>query len=780
MKKIVTILLLCITITSFAQKKTYKIGVLFDKYNDKSFNYIYQTLRQEIKAVVGEDANIVLSKNNILQNNYNVKIAKDNYHKLLQSADIILTFGVLNSEILKQQKSFPKPVIVIGDLRDSINQKLTQSTTSGINNLLYLTYSETILQRLNTFRKLADFKTVGIVVEKNIADISKFKDFVKRKFQNADFQYKIITFDNVEDIINKLDDIDALELENSFSLTQKDIQKLSGILIEKKIPSFSAVSRFDVKNGIMATNISDNDIGRFFRRIALSVEEYVNGTNFSELPVLIDFRKALVINRETALALNIPLNYSMLGNVEFINNPEFNPKANKIYDLPQLISEVLNENLTLKSESKEIEISNQNIKSARSNYFPEVKANAQGIYLDPKMAELSQGSNAEWTTGGNITLQQIVFSPEANANIKIQKSLAKAQQEKFNTEQLDAIFNSANTYFNVLILKANVKIQANNLALTKRNLEIAEENYKAGQTGKMDLLRLRSQKAQNTQTLVEAINQLQKSYGYINQLTNKQPDYKIDIKEAGLNDDIFKDYNYDAFMNLINTPSLREKLIDFLVQEAYANAPEIKQLSHHLKAIDYKKNLYGTGRFLPQVALQGQYNHQFSKSGKGSVYPQGYPIPPKGNYNVALSVSVPIFNRNTNHINKQTAQIQKEQLEINKSNFRAGLALNIHNSILDLINEVSNIELSKVSEQSAKEALDLTQNAYSSGAVTIVQLIDVQNNYIATQQARANATYNYLIKMLQLERYLGNYFLLNTKEESAEFNRRFLEFVGEK
>ena len=140
----------------------------------------------------------------------------------------------------------------------------------------------------------------------------------------------------------------------------------------------------------------------------------------------------------------------------------------------------------------------------------------------------------------------------------------------------------------------------------------------------------------------------------------------------------------------------------------------------------------------------------------------------------------PIFSRNTNNINQQKALLQKEQLEINEENFEMAISANIHNTILDLINQINNIELSKVSEESAQEALDLTQNAYSNGAVTIVQLIDAQNNYIKTQQAKINATYNYLIKMLQLERYMGNYFLLNTPEENQAFNQRFLEFENKK
>ncbi len=49
MRKILTGLILLFATTSFAQNKTYKIGVLFDKYNNKSFNYVYQTLYYIVK-----------------------------------------------------------------------------------------------------------------------------------------------------------------------------------------------------------------------------------------------------------------------------------------------------------------------------------------------------------------------------------------------------------------------------------------------------------------------------------------------------------------------------------------------------------------------------------------------------------------------------------------------------------------------------------------------------------------------------------------------------------
>ena len=110
----------------------------------------------------------------------------------------------------------------------------------------------------------------------------------------------------------------------------------------------------------------------------------------------------------------------------------------------------------------------------------------------------------------------------------------KAQQERYNSDQLDAIFEVSNVYFNALILKANLQIQNQNLNLTKKNLQIAKQNYEAGQSGKADVLRFRSEAAQNTQSLVEAANLLEQTFFSLNQLLNNPIDFKIDIVEAEL------------------------------------------------------------------------------------------------------------------------------------------------------------------------------------------------------------------------------------------------------
>ncbi len=777
MKKYYFIIFFLISIVGFSQsKKSYNIGILIDKSSEVSDQLLKQ-LRNEIKAVVGEDAIINFPLGSILVNNYNLQKAEVNYHELLtNSTDIILAFGVVNNQIISKQKTHKKPTILFGAINKDFNNIDFSKKTSEIHNFTYLVESESFLEDFKKFKELTNFRTLGIIIEKPFIDILPLKETFDKEFKDINASYKLIPFDKPSDITSNLNNIDAVYLAGGFFLTSNEIKQLAKVFIDKKLPSFTVNGIDNVKNGFMGTTRSKDNLDQFFRRIALSIESYINGTPLSELSVFIDYTPRLTINYNTAEATGVPIKYSLIAKTDFVG--EFkNALSEKQYNLLDVINNVLDKNLSLQSVEKDVELSVQNIKTAKSNYLPSLTATANGTYVDPKLAEISGGQNPEFQTTGNLTLQQTVFSEAANANINVQKNLQKAQQENYNTEQLNAIFDASNVYFNILILKSNAQIQLRNLNLTKKNLQIAKQNFNAGQSGKSDLLRFRSQMAQNTQAMVEAVNQLEQSFISLNQLLNNPVATEIDIKDVELNKGVFSEYNYNHLAELLDDPRLREPFIDFLIERAKENAPELKALGYNLQATERNIKLNSAGRFLPTVALQGQYNSVFSRSGAGSVAPIGTTFL-DNNYNVGVNVSIPIFNQNMTNINRQSAVIQKEQLNINKENTELAIAANIRNSILNMINQISNIELSKISEETAEEVLELTQASYSSGAVNIIQLIDAQNNYLNAQLARTNAVYNYLINALQVERFLGYYFLLNTKEENDKFMQGFLEFLN--
>ena len=121
------------------------------------------------------------------------------------------------------------------------------------------------------------------------------------------------------------------------------------------------------------------------------------------------------------------------------------------------------------------------------------------------------------------------------------------------------------------------------------------------------MLRFKSEKAQNTQQMIEALNKLEQSYYVINQLLNNPIDTNIDVEEAQLKTGIFKNYNYEELGQFLDDPSLKVPFVKFLVKEGVTNSPELKSLNYNIKATERIQKLYGIGRFIPTIALQGQY-----------------------------------------------------------------------------------------------------------------------------------------------------------------------------
>ncbi|OUS02842.1 hypothetical protein A9Q86_01980 [Flavobacteriales bacterium 33_180_T64] len=773
MRKAVAIIFLSLSFcVSYSQ--TISIGILTDQSSAESQPLLEQ-LKAEIKAVVGQSRIVVFKE--VLENDFNKETAKSNYQSLLtKNTDIILSFGVINNIMLYEQKVYPKPIIVFGSINNDFMNLPKDKNTSGIDNITYLIAPFSYTSDLDAFKSLFSYKKIGIIVDDFLPNVLPLKNVFDTYFAERESSYKLIPITQETNISSSLTDVDAVYLASGINLNEKEYKTLISTINQQKLPSFSAFGIRDVKNGILATNQPDTNIDQFFRRIALDVEAIVSGTNASELPLHIDYKNKLTINHDTATQINFPLRYSLIAIADFIGGSNTTTSEFTLSIL-EIMNDVVGNNLSLKAEKKDIDLSQQDVKTAKSNYLPDVKASVDGIYIDPKIAEVSGGNNPEFSTSGNIVLKQLVYSENASANVDIQNDLQKAQQEVYNASELDALLNATVSYFNALILKTNANIQNQNLQVTKKNLEYAEQNFEAGASGKSDVLRFRSQLAQNTQSLIEAGNQLKQAFYTINQLMNNNISREIDIEDAELSEGIFKNYRYQDFLVLLDNPKLQPFLIDFLVEEAKNNAPELKNIGYNSNALERNYRLNNTGRFIPTVALQGQYNLAISESGKGSSFPIGSPNIPDGTYNVGLNISLPIFQQNQRNINKQTAKIQQDQLSIQKENTELNIEKNVNDIILDIVSQIANIEISKIAELTAKESLELTQNDYENGAVPVIQLIDAQTNYLQSQLASTTANYNYLIASMQLERTIGYFFLMHSEAENQAFIQRANQFI---
>ncbi|MDT0621730.1 TolC family protein [Croceitalea vernalis] len=751
------------------EKKIYRVGMMVDSQTPET-RVLFDRLTTEVQSVVGEDGIIEFPGEFVLVNGFSVAMAEKNYDKLINgNVDIILALGSASNIVIQDQTAYLKPTILFGSVNTDFTELDLVKKTSGIENFTYLMGVQSFKDDLKTFKQLTDFKYVGIAIEEGISESLPLNATFDIIIKELEATYRLIPYKTIDEIDANLQGLDALYMAGGFELQDDEIKILSDVLIEKRIPSFTSTGARDVQLGLMATNNSDDNTEQIIRRIALTIEAHVTGGLLSEQNVFIDFEQRLTTNFNTMQTLGVPIRYSLIERTDFVGDFQ-NQLSEKNYSILDIINDNLERNLTLQSQQKEIELSQQDVKTAVSNYYPNVSANATFTAIDESI--VIPNLSPEFSTDGNISLSQTIFSEGANANISVQKNLKKAQEANFNASQLDAVLEASNLYFNALVSKVNVQIQSQNLQLTKENLRIAKQNYEAGQSGKSDMLRFQSQMAQNTQTMIEAINQLDQAFIAINQLLNNPINYELDIVDANIGEGVFEAYNYEQLADLLDNPLLKEPFVAFLIEEAKNNSPELESLGYNLKAIKRNFNLNSFGRLIPTVALQANYNKNFNQWGAGSIDPS-----PVGNYNAGLSVSIPILNQFRTNINRQTAKIQLDQIEINKQNTELAIESNVSTAVLNIINQISNIRLSEVSVTAAKEALELVQTSYSEGAVSIIQLIDAQNNFLQAQLAQANATYNFLLNSIQLERFMGYNFLLHTREENDAFKQRFNTFV---
>ncbi len=780
-KTLLLVLLLAVNFTFSQKQKNYKIGLLIDR-TDENHGIYYQKLKKEITSVVGRDGSVSFSEKDILVNNLNIETAKQNYEAMLASdVDIILAFGPINNVVITKVDVYKKPTILYGALNKELIQLNQEVKVSGIDNFTYLVTSQSFEEDLKSFKKLYDFKRVGLLVDDFLLNITSVNESLREKVKALGVNYELIPYATVEDIklgikknqtVEGKEPLDAVYLAGGDFLSEEEVIDLSNFLIEEKLPSFTASYIDNVKRGLLATNQAEENIERFFRRLALNIEAIINGKNPSELSIHLDLANKLTVNYNTAKKVDMPIRYSLMSTINFIG--DFNEiTSTKKYTLQEVMNQTLENNLNLLSEQKSVDLAAQEVKTAKSNYLPEIAVSGEGSYMNPNINELIGTQDQDYQIKGNVTLSQTLFSNDANAGITIQKNLEKAQKETYNIATLDAVLDASTAYFNTLILKSNVKIQSRNLDVTKKNLEIATQNYEAGLSEKIDVLRLKSEQAQNTQTLVEATNQLQQGFYVLNQLLNNDINFAIDVEDAELNKGVYKKEGYVQLEELLDNSTFRSPFVEFLVNEAIIAAPEIKFIDYNLKVAERSMKLNAGGRFVPTLALQGQYSHNFTANGPATPGAPDF----RNTYNVGLNLSLPIFQRNQKNINTKTFKIQQEQLNLNRENVNLSIERSVNESILKIVEEISNISLSTISEETAKESLELTQISYSNGAVNITQLIDAQRNYLQAQLSNANANYNYLLSLMALQRNINHFFLLHSDESNGEFMAKFAEFI---
>ncbi len=695
--------------------------------------------------------------------------------------DLVIASGVLSSGIMAQRDTYPKPSIASVILDNELQRvPLNPDGSSGIPNFTYLQTPFNISRDLNTLKRVHSFQKVGFVGPEKLANILNFplEELFQKAAQDAGADYELVSIQaDVSNTLAQMDeDIDAIYLLPFLGqYTSNQRRNIIEGINSKKLPSTALLGEVPVQEGVLLAYEAENNIRLIPRRIATNSLKILEGQEAADLKVAIPvYTENVIINMATAKQTGYYPDFDLMAESMLINVNV--SQSEDELSLQKVILRSLESNLDIKVVEKDVELADKDVDIAQSDLLPQIDANTNLNVQDQTSTDISFGAQGRWnwTVGGSLS--QVIFNEPVLANIAINKHLREAETQVLKETQLDIIQQATTAYLTLLQAKTFVRIQRDNVLVTKENYDIAKAKESVGYSGVSDLNRWTSELAQSNIELNSDQANYRQSQFLLNQLLNFPVNQDFQTQDVSLNDQLLL-VTDQRITDLIKNYGDLDKLASFMVEEGMRELPELKQIQAGILATERQRKSQWRRFYLPSVQLSGNTNYLIerwdtspSSLGQGDAFSSFTEQVPTWSFN--LTLSYPIFSGNQRRLNLQRTYISLAQLKDQTLSLRLQLELRIRSALEVASASFFRIELSEIAADAARKNFEIMQDSYSQGLVNITSLIDAQNASLQATLNAENAIYQFIIDFLEVERSVGSYyFLAEPAERDAFFER---------
>ena len=445
--------------------------------------------------------------------------------------------------------------------------------------------------------------------------------------------------------------------------------------------------------------------------------------------------------------------------------------AQTFITLDQALEIALSENVSVKVADKEIERSEYAKRGTYASLFPQIDGSAsfqrtiekQVMYMDFDMSSMTGGSTSgdtssssteDSTSGGGLEVGRWnTFSAGVSAampliNAQLWQSLHISGQdvelavEKARSSRLEMVSQVKNAFYAVLLAKESYAVYKDVYDNALANYEKTKLKYEAQKASDLDLARSATTLANAVPNMYDSENSVTLALWQLKAVMGVDLDEDIDV--AGelydYSDDMTTLYT-EAELSLDGNSSLRQLAI------------QAEQL-----AATVRMQKYST---LPTLSLAFSYNYSaMANDFKFNTY-QWTPYSYAG-----LTLSVPIFSGGKYHYNIKAAQVQADELDLQRTESERQIKISIRQNINSMESALHSFDAADKALESAQKAYDITQQSYEVGSSTLTDLNDAQLALVQAKMTTAQSIYNYLTAKTSLEQTLG--LDVNNTEENKQ------------
>jgi cobalt-zinc-cadmium efflux system outer membrane protein len=285
-------------------------------------------------------------------------------------------------------------------------------------------------------------------------------------------------------------------------------------------------------------------------------------------------------------------------------------------------------------------------------------------------------------------------------------------------------FQVASQFINVQLAESVLDLAQQNVASYQRTVDLGESQFKGGAISENDFLKIKLQLVQYQTDLQQA------------QLSRVQA--LSDLRQLLGHETVPADYT------IAGTFDYKPLVVTFeeLQAKALQNRPDLRAAQQGVSAANSQYAL-AKANGKQDVTLEGNYSHS-----------SGF-----NTFSVSMSIPLAIFDRNQGEIARTNYAISQARYGLRGTNGQVITDVRDAYEGLQTSNRVVNLYRSGNLEISQKNR-DISEYAYQRGATSLLDFLDAERTYRATQLAYRQAVAAYLLALEQLYQAVGTRSLL--------------------
>jgi len=414
------------------------------------------------------------------------------------------------------------------------------------------------------------------------------------------------------------------------------------------------------------------------------------------------------------------------------------PAGTRIISFKEAIRIALEQNMTVRAAQNSAALGQVGVSEATSQFLPNLNLSTTGSRNFGRSFDQQAGQVVSQTTKSlslGVNSGVVLFDGLGNiAQYKSAKLNSQATEEELHRARETVAFSVASQFLALISRQEQLRVQRQNLQAVTQLEQQIQTFVDNGARTIADLYQQQANAASARFAVVDAERQFELA--------------KVDLMQT-LQLDPTGVYEFEAPEDSTAAAAAQQLDLGSLQRRASGQRIDLKAQQARVDAADQDVRVARSNRW-PTVSLNAGYSSAYN-----SASPQNFSsqLDDRRGGSIGLGVSVPIFDRMATSNATRRAEILADSERLNLENLQQDVGLQVRRAVLDFQAAQEQLVVAQAQVRAAELALQASQDRYTAGASTLVEVTQSRATQVQAASALVTARFN-----LQFQRTLMDYY----------------------